>query len=175
MLFCFVFSSSLVLADQQSIELKKIALPNSASNFEIAFSPNQGATDLIVKTIRQAQKSIQVAAYAFTAKPIGQELIAAYKRGVEVKIVLDKSQQKDKHSLFSWMKANKVPVKINSRYAIMHNKFMIIDNKTLQLGSFNYSKAAEKKNAENVLVLNNIPEIVKEYAAQWQKLWDEAV
>ena len=55
----------------------------------------------------------------------------------------------------------------------MHNKFMVIDNQVLELGSFNYTKAAEEKNAENVLVIHDDPQIVQDYAAQWRKLWQE--
>ena len=55
----------------------------------------------------------------------------------------------------------------------MHNKFMIIDSKTLELGSFNYTRSAEEKNAENVLVLHS-KKAIKDYSNQWQMLWDEA-
>ena len=56
----------------------------------------------------------------------------------------------------------------------MHNKFIIVDDKTVQLGSFNYTKAAENKNAENVMVLYDMPIVAKEYSSQWTKLWNES-
>ena len=48
-----------------------------------------------------------------------------------------------------------------------------LDAKVLELGSFNYTQSAEEKNAENVLVLRNRSKVIKDYAAQWQKLWNE--
>ena len=51
---------------------------------------------------------------------------------------------------------------------------MVIDGRHVQTGSFNYSAAAVDKNAENVLVLWNEPELAAWYAAEWQRLWDEA-
>jgi len=141
---------------------------------ESAFSPKQGAKELVIKTIQTAKKSIHVAAYSFTSKPIAEALVAAYEQGIDVKLVLDKSQRKGRGSLYKFMQENNVPTRINSEYAIMHNKFMIIDNKILELGSFNYTKNAEEKNAENVLVIHRNPKIIKSYSKQWRNLWKEA-
>ena len=66
-------------------------------------------------------------------------------------------------------------MRINSRYAIMHNKFMVLDNSILQLGSFNYTKSAEEKNAENVLVIKDAPDVIDDYTKQWHRLWNEDV
>jgi phosphatidylserine/phosphatidylglycerophosphate/cardiolipin synthase-like enzyme len=143
-------------------------------NAEEAFSPRQGASLLVIKTIEKAEKSIKVAAYSFTSKPIADALIKAYQKGIDVKIVLDKSQQKNKHSMYRYFLENKLPTRINRKYAIMHNKFMVIDEKALQLGSFNYTKSAEKSNAENVLVIRRNKKVISRYSIQWQKLWNEA-
>lgn len=139
-----------------------------------AFSPRQGATELVVETIEEAKEVIHVAAYSFTSDPIAEALVNAQKRGVEVKVILDKSQRKSPHSNYNYLKEQGVPVRINSHYAIMHNKFMVIDRKMVELGSFNYTKAAEEKNAENVLVVRHSPQVVKDYSRQWIKLWREA-
>lgn len=56
----------------------------------------------------------------------------------------------------------------------MHNKFMIIDGATLQSGSFNYSAAAEKRNAENILFIQGDPRVMDAYLKQWNKLWAES-
>ena len=55
----------------------------------------------------------------------------------------------------------------------MHNKFMVIDGVTVETGSFNYTAAAVKSNAENAIVLRNAPEIAKVYTTEWTRLWDE--
>ena len=144
----------------------------SGITLEDAFSPYQGATDLVVKTIGEAQKSIHVAAYSFTSKPIADALITAHDRGIDVEVVLDKSQHKG--HMMQYIKDHGIPTRINYRYSIMHDKFIVIDGKTLELGSFNYTAAAEKKNAENVLVLHDEKKIVKDYDKQWEKLWNEA-
>lgn len=145
---------------------------DSAVTFEIAFSPRQGATNLVVKTIGEARKSIHVAAYSFTSKPIADALIADHDRGIDVDVVLDKSQRE--RSMAGYIEAHGIPTRINSKYAIMHDKFMVIDGNTVELGSFNYTAAAEKSNAENVLVIRGSDKEAKDYDNQWKKLWAEA-
>jgi len=140
--------------------------------FEDAFSPHQGATELVVKTIGEAQKSIHVAAYSFTSKPIADALVSAHDKGVDVEVVLNKSESKGR--MMKYIRSHGITTRINYRYSIMHDKFMVIDEKTLELGSFNYTVAAEKRNAENVLVVRGADKIISDYSNQWKKLWDES-
>jgi len=151
-----------------------VLLPLSAAGQEVqdAFSPHQGATQLVVATIAEAKQTVRVAAYSFTSLPIGDALIAATGRGVDVKVVLDRKQN-GRRSLLDYLRESGVPTRINGHYAIMHNKFMIIDGRVLELGSFNYTKAAEEKNAENVLVIRDQPRVIADYSRQWEKLWEE--
>jgi phosphatidylserine/phosphatidylglycerophosphate/cardiolipin synthase-like enzyme len=144
------------------------------ANTENAFSPRQGATALVVKTLNGAKETICLAAYSFTSKPVAEALIAAYERGVDVRVVLDKSQETARKSLYGLLLDAEVPTRINRRYAIMHNKFVVVDDSTLQLGSFNYTKAAEEKNAENVLVIRRNKKVIESYSRQCDRLWDEA-
>ncbi|MDR3424661.1 MAG: phospholipase D-like domain-containing protein [Alphaproteobacteria bacterium] len=141
---------------------------------EDSFSPHQGATALIVKVIGEAQKTIRVAAYTFTSSPIADALIKAHQRGVDVRVVLDERQENGRGNLAGILKANNIPIRANGRYAIMHDKFIVIDNKAVELGSFNYTKAAEERNAENALVVRDSPQVVADYTQQWEKLWEEA-
>lgn len=145
--------------------------PAYAQTFETAFSPRQGATALIVKNLDQAKQSIDLAAYSFSSYPITIALKAANDRGVKVRVVVDKSQVKSR--MVALLVNSGVSVRINREYAIMHNKYAIIDHKTVQLGSFNYSRAAETRNAENVLVVHDAP-FVKSYQVQFDKLYKEA-
>jgi len=127
-----------------------------------------------VQTINAARQSIIVAAYSFTSKPIAKALVDAHKRGVRVQVVLDKSQRTERYSSATFLSNMGIPVRIDSRYAIMHNKFMVIDGKTVETGSFNYTSSAARRNAENVIVLRDNPRAAQVYAQQWQRLWDES-
>ena len=72
------------------------------------------------------------------------------------------------------LKSAGIPIRLDERYAIHHHKFMVIDGVTLETGSFNYTTAAVKHNAENALVLWNVPQIAQVYAKEWERLWEES-
>ena len=90
-----------------------------------------------------------------------------------MEIVADEGAAKEKYSQVPIVKTAGIPVRIATRYAIMHNKFLVINGTTVETGSFNYTAAAVKSNAENAIVLRNEPELAKIYADEWTRLWDE--
>lgn len=148
--------------------------PSASALYDVAFSPRGNSLDLILSVIGSAEKSILVAAYSFTSKPVSQSLLAAHKRGVMVRVVADKKGNSSKYTAVTFLANQGIPVRLNGHYAIHHHKFMVVDGKHLQTGSFNYSAAANNKNAENVLVLREIPELAEKYEKEWQRLWDES-
>jgi phosphatidylserine/phosphatidylglycerophosphate/cardiolipin synthase-like enzyme len=81
------------------------------------------------------------------------------KRGVKILAVLDKLNQTNKYSAATFLANAGIPVLIDAEHAIAHNKIIVIDDSTVLTGSFNFSKAAEEKNAENLLVLKKSPEL----------------
>ena len=125
--------------------------------------------------IAEAKKSILVAAYSFTSKQVSEALLEAHKRGVKVSVVADSKANSSQYTAVNFLANHDVPVRLNDKYAIMHHKFMVIDGISVQLGSFNYSASAVDKNAENVLLLKNIPDIASCYTKEWNRLWDEGV
>lgn len=132
------------------------------------FSPNGGCTEAICHELASAKQTILVQAYSFTSAPIAKALVDAYKRGVKVQVILDKSQKTEKYSSATFLANQGVPVKIDSKHAIAHNKVMVIDGETIITGSFNFTKSAEGKNAENVLILRS-KALADEYVRNWQE------
>ena len=132
-------------------------------SLEAHFSPKGGCTDAIVREIQQARHEILVLAYSFTSKPIAQALVDAKLRGVHVDIVLDHSNEHEAYTdLHFFLEQGLVPV-IDPHHAIAHNKVMILDNRTLLTGSFNFTQHAENDNAENLLVIKGHPALVRAY------------
>lgn len=99
----------------------------------------------IVKELDSARSEILVQAYSFTSAPIAAAIVRAHKRGVVVKVILDKSQKKDGYSSATFLRNAGIQTYIDSAHAIAHNKIMIIDNEVVMTGSFNFTQAAEKK------------------------------
>ncbi len=122
---------------------------------QVYFSPNGGATDAIVKEINSSTIEVLVQAYSFTSKPIAQALVNAKKRAVNVEAILDKSQKTAKYTSATFLANMKIPTYIDSKHAIAHNKIIIIDKETVITGSFNFTAAAEDKNAENVIIIKS--------------------
>jgi phosphatidylserine/phosphatidylglycerophosphate/cardiolipin synthase-like enzyme len=134
---------------------------------EVYFSPHNGATAAIVREIDRARSEIYVQAYSFTSAPIAQALLHAYKRGIKVEVILDKSQKTGRYSSSTFLMNARIPTYIDSDHAIAHNKIILIDRSIVITGSFNFTKAAEEKNAENLLIIRS-KELVKPYLDNWQ-------
>ncbi len=133
---------------------------------DLCFTPGGTCTDRIMTEIGNAHSEILVQAYSFTSAQIGKALIDAHKRGVKVEAILDKSQRTAKYSWATFLANMRIPTYIDSRHAIAHNKVIIIDGATTITGSFNFTKAAQDKNAENLLVIHS-KEIARAYRENW--------
>lgn len=144
----------------------------AAGTIEVAFSPHGSATAEIVKAIGEAKSDIKVQAYEFTSMPIAKALLDAQSRGIKVNVILDKSQETQKYSAVKLLSDNKVPLKIDHDFKIAHSKVMIIDSKTVITGSFNFTKAAEENNAENLLIMRDNSDLAQIYLKNWQWRWD---
>jgi phosphatidylserine/phosphatidylglycerophosphate/cardiolipin synthase-like enzyme len=144
----------------------------AAGTIEVAFSPKGGGADAIIKAIGEAKKTIRVQAYSFTNADIAKALLDASKKGVDVKVVLDSSQETEKYSSATFLDNNKIPLRIDHDFAIAHSKVMIIDEENVITGSFNFTKAAEERNGENVLILRGNKELAALYLKNWQWRWD---
>jgi phosphatidylserine/phosphatidylglycerophosphate/cardiolipin synthase-like enzyme len=141
------------------------ATPESPAvpSIRLYFSPNGGGTEAIVSEIRNARTEVLVQAYSFTSAPIAKALLDARKRGVKVTVILDKSQKSARYSSADFLRNSGVATFIDGKHAIAHNKIMIIDRECVITGSFNFTKAAEEKNAENILVIRGDPDLTSKY------------
>jgi len=130
---------------------------------DVYFSPKGGAAEAIIHEINHARNEIFVQAYSFTSAPIAKALVYAHKRGVRVEVILDRSQRTSKYSSSDFFAHAGIPTFIDSDHAIAHNKIMIIDGSTLITGSFNFTRAAEEKNAENLLIFKGNKPLADRY------------
>src|SRR3989339_460034 len=158
-LFCILFLAPPFFVNAQQAN-------NPSTTWQVYFSPRGGATDAIVQSLNNARSSIHVQAYFFTSTPIAQSLVRAHRHAVKVLVLLDKSQRANKSSTVNILAGAGISVFIDDVHAIAHNKVMIIDNESTITGSFNFSKAAEERNAENLLIIHS-----KQLAAKYLENW----
>lgn len=147
---------------------------------EVAFSPDEGAENLVLKVINSAHSSIHMLSYSFTSAPVTQALLDAKHRGVDVKLVADyeNNLEVDRNGKFKSPKAVTalsalstagIDVRTIKVYPIHHDKVILSDLQSVELGSFNYSDAAAHRNSENVLVNWNNPALAKVYEGHFER------
>jgi len=142
--------------------------PQCLNTWEVCFTPGGDCTHKIVNEIQKAQKHIRVQAYSFTSRPITEALIEANKRGVDVQVIVDESNEEPKYQMDDFLKDQGVAVFTDKKHAIAHNKVILIDEKTVITGSFNFTKAAQERNAENLIILKD-SKALEAYQINWQK------
>ncbi len=133
--------------------------------WQVYFSPDGGCTQAVDDAIEGAHQQILVQAYEMTSPRIKSALVAAHRRGVEVKAIFDPDAPKETGSMVGELATGGVAVFVDSFHkpGLAHNKVMVIDNAIVITGSFNFTKAAESRNAENLLVIHD-PVLAASYA-----------
>jgi len=134
----------------------------------VAFSPRGQGQNLVVKAISAAKAQVLVQAYGFSNTAILKALVDAKYRGVDVRVILDRSNDKGRYSGATYMSNAGIPVWIDYKPAIAHNKVIVIDSRDVITGSFNFTEAAQEHNAENVLFLQDVVDLAAVYAKDWQ-------
>lgn len=137
-------------------------------SMSVCFTPPSGCGSLIAREIVGAKRSIYVQAYGLTSYSIINQLVAASRRGVKVRAILDSTNFSESKSIVEDLRYAGVEVIRDKVSGIAHNKIMIIDGLKVITGSFNFTEAADKRNAENVLLIQD-KRIAAEYLSNWQK------
>ena len=132
-----------------------VAQAGDTPPWKLCFSPDGHCSTLILDAIGAAKQSVRVQAYSFTAKPIADALVEARKRGVDVSVIVDKSQRSERFSVLDLLNESDIPLYVDYCCAIAHNKVMIIDGKKVVTGSYNFTQSAESRNAENLLIIDD--------------------
>lgn len=150
-----------------------------AGTIEVGFSPDAGAEKLVLKVIASAQREIRILSYSFTSAPVVHALLNARHRGVDVALIADYKANvsedrsgKARHALAALANAG-CRVRTISVYAIHHDKTIIVDGRTVETGSFNFSSAAAHRNSENALVVWNNQDLAAVYLKHWQSRFSQ--
>jgi len=141
---------------------------------QVLFTPEDDAAGQIVQAIDHAQKQVLVQTFSFTNREIAQALISAKQRGVDVRVVTDAEQiRRMERSKVPTVAAGGVPVFVDSLHDSAHNKVMVIDagsaHPVVITGSFNFTHAAQFKNAENLLIFRGNRELTSAYLENWRR------
>lgn len=146
-----------------------------ADSIETGYSPEGTALQLVLKTINSAQQEIRLMGYSFTSPEVVRSLIAAKQRGVDVRVVLDQKANSGKASVaaLNLLASAGIPVRTVSAYKILHDKVIVADRRNTEAGSFNFSRAADRSNSENVLVVWDDSAVARRYLQHWSSRWSQ--
>lgn len=124
--------------------------------------------------IKSAKSSLDIAIYSLTKKEIVNDILEAKKRGVNVRIITDKTEAKSKEQApeLATLKKASIPIEENTHSGLMHLKVSIIDRSVVTTGSYNYSQSASTINDE-VLVVIHDSKAAEEFETQFERMWND--
>lgn len=142
-------------------------------NPEVLFFPDSSGVHVrhICHMLRSARRRMWIAMFTLTDDVLSQEILNAWARNVDVKVILDDEQCHALGSDASKLSQFGVPLLLDSSPARMHHKFAVLDDCVLT-GSFNWTKQASMSNWENLCILRE-PAAVKPFAREFQSLWHD--
>lgn len=144
--------------------LLALALPARAQpRFQVCFTPGGDCEGMIVGAIDAARRTVHVQAYSFTNRLIAEALVRAERRGIAAVVLLDKTQRERRYSVARELVAAGIAVRFDDRPAIAHNKVGIVDGVIVETGSFNFTASAQRRNAENALIVRDDPPLAAAY------------
>ena len=139
-----------------------------AAQVSVCFVPGEPCASQIVDAIGAARGEVRVQAYGFSAAPIIAALVAARARGVDVAVILDRSDERRLCDFGATLLAAGVKVWIDHVPGIAHNKIIVIDRRIVIGGSYNYTLSAERRNAENVTIIES-EAVAARFLANWAR------
>lgn len=145
---------------------------------EIFLTRTERAGEVIEHLIANAAVSIEAALYRLNNPRLVAALDDAVRRGVNVRVVLDRSKYEESRSTRQLLAGNRIPFRLSygrrGPGSKMHHKFAILDNRTAMTGSYNWTLESEEENYESLLILDE-PQHLEAFRREFEALWKEAV
>lgn len=155
-------------------EVSKLLIRNHTAATEsqnsVHFSPGESCRNAIKKFIKSAENTLKICVFTISDNQISNEIIAAKKRGVDVRVITDDDKQRDHGSDISLLRSKGVHVRCDDSPSHMHHKFAVADKKRVLTGSYNWTRSAATSNQENILITDE-KSIVHAYNQEFGRLW----
>lgn len=141
---------------------------------EVLFSPDDGVQERLLELIQEAQDSVYFLAFSFTADPLAEALLASAAEGVLVVGVFEETQViSNIGSEYERLLAAGLDVRLDGNPNNMHHKVMILDDRIVVLGSYNFSRSAETSNDENTLIVTD-ENIAAQFKSEFQRIFEQS-
>lgn len=140
----------------------------SPADVSVCFTPRQDCGRDLLAFIYSAKQSIRMQSYSFTLYKVAHALVAMKQKGIDVQVIMDKSQfQCGQFSQAAYLIENGIPVFNDDSLNIAHSKIVIVDDRRVETGSFNYTSSAEHYNGENLVFIDS-KDLATDYLNNWQ-------
>lgn len=144
------------------------------TSIHVFFSPDDGVIDALASLLTSADQSIHFLAFSFTSNDLGDIVRAKAEAGLTVAGVMDREQiLSNQGTEFDPFQQANLDVLIDGIDGQMHHKVFIVDEEIVALGSYNFSRSAEERNDENLLIIYD-PEVAAQFMQEFQRVWEQA-
>ncbi|NPA31426.1 MAG: hypothetical protein GXO37_05435 [Chloroflexi bacterium] len=134
---------------------------------EAWFSPDEHPQARLVPLLRSAQEDILLLAYTWTADPLTDALLERAQHGVSVRGWFETEQLDAAGHDYERLRAAGLAVAPDPFPGLLHHKVVVVDGQTVVLGSYNFTRAADVRNDENLLVVHD-PDLAAAFYTWWQ-------
>ncbi len=167
---------NILLSSSISILILLFAANTIYAKTEVLFSPRGSIKDAIITNILSSKETIDVTAFTFTAGDIAEALYQAKERGVEIRVIIDQTQDVNLYPVIEFLKEERFDLQFlkGNIGGSMNNAFAIFDDKLLVTGSYTWTEYAEKFNYENAVFIDE-PDVVSKFRKEFESLYDKSV
>ncbi|MCW7536565.1 phospholipase D-like domain-containing protein [Aquabacterium sp. A7-Y] len=144
--------------------------PAGSVTAQACFSPGEDCLHAIVGQLRSARRRIDICVFTLSDDRISEEVLAAHRRGVAVRLITDNEKEYDRGSDIGRLREAGIAVAVDRSAAHMHHKYAIFDAARLINGSYNWTRSACLENEENVVLCND-PALLHRFSEHFEQLW----
>ena len=137
---------------------------------QILFAPEDEVVEHLLPYLENAQSSIRFLAFSFTQDAMGEAIRNRDKAGVDVMGVFEKTGSSSEYSELGKMYCAGMAVRRDENPSFLHHKVIVIDERIVITGSFNFSDNANESNDENVLIIDD-PDVASLYIQEFNRIW----
>lgn len=154
-----------------AIEDQSLAI--HGTRISVFFSPEDKPAQYIVSLLENARRNIRFMAFSYTQPDMGNAMLSQIEAGLTVEGVFEAVGSDSEHSEMMKLHCGGGSMRRDGNPGFLHHKVIIIDNRIVITGSFNFSDSANTRNNENVFIIDNA-EIAKQYLNEFQRVWEIA-
>ena len=126
---------------------------------------------LMIQSVQQAQASIDIAVMGFDRAPLVDAVVAAYDRGVAVRMVGDAAYVNAYG--YAQLRGRHIPLVAGNMPHIMHDKYMVIDGRFVWGTTANWTDSDLRQNLNSFVMIDS-PEVARAFTSEFEEMFDGA-